>query len=83
MKRLVIPLASYLAVTIVVPVLNGAPVNAPFLEHAALVVTLTLTITGSLSLLLRPQRFVLIGSRGPRTRRQRQKSHLVWMRPSV
>jgi hypothetical protein len=47
------------------------------------VVTLTLTITGSLSLLLRPQRFVLIGSRGPRTRRQRQKSHLVWMRPSV
>ena len=58
MKRLVIPLASYLAVTIVVPVLNGAPVNAPFLEHAALVVTLTLTITGSLSLLSRPQRLV-------------------------
>jgi hypothetical protein len=53
MKRLVIPLASYLAVTVVVPVLNGAPVDADFLEHAALAITLPLTIAGTLSPLLR------------------------------
>lgn len=53
MKRLVIPLASYLTVTIVVPILNGAPVDADFLEHAALAITLPLTITATLSPVLR------------------------------
>jgi hypothetical protein len=48
MKRLLIPLASYLAVTILVPILNGAPIDAPFIEHAAL----TIIITGTLSPLL-------------------------------
>ncbi len=49
MKRLTIPLASYLAVTIVVPILNGAPTDAPFLEHTALAITLPLIIIGTLS----------------------------------
>lgn len=53
MRRLVIPLASYLAVTIVVPILNGTPLDAAFLEHAALAITLTLIIVGMLSLVLR------------------------------
>ena len=57
MKRLTIPLASYLAVTIVVPILNGAPIDAPFLEHTALAITLPLiiTITGTLSPLVTPR----------------------------
>lgn len=46
MKRLAIPLASYIAVTVVVPILNGAPTDAAFLEHTLLV----LTLTGTLSL---------------------------------
>jgi len=49
MNPLTIPLASYLAVTIVVPILNGAPIDAPFLEHTALAITLPLIITGTLS----------------------------------
>jgi len=52
MKRLAIPLASYLAVTIVVPILNGAPTDASFLEHSALAVILPLIIMGTLSPLL-------------------------------
>lgn len=48
MKRVLIPLASYLAVTIVVPILNGTPIDAPFIEHAAL----TIIITGTLSTLV-------------------------------
>ncbi len=51
MKRVLIPLASYLAVTIVVPILNGAPIDAPFIEHAAL----TIIITGTLSALRAPR----------------------------
>lgn len=53
MRRLVIPLASYLAVTIVVPVLNGAPLDRAFLEHAILAIALPLIITGMLSALPR------------------------------
>lgn len=49
MKRLTIPLASYLAVTIVVPILNGAPIDTPFLEHTALAIALPLIIIGTLS----------------------------------
>lgn len=48
MRRLVIPLASYLAVTIVVPVLNGAPLDRGFLEHAILAIGLPLIVTGML-----------------------------------
>ncbi len=52
MKRLAIPFASYLAVTIAVPILNGAPINAAFLDHAALAITIPLIVTGTLSPLL-------------------------------
>jgi hypothetical protein len=52
MKRLTIPLASYLAVTIVVPILNRTPLDSAFLDHAILTITLTLIITGTLSPLL-------------------------------
>ena len=52
MKRLAIPLLSYLAMTIAVPILNGAPVDAAFLEHAALAITIPLIVTGTLSPLL-------------------------------
>ncbi len=51
MKRLAIPLVSYLAITILVPILNGAPTDAAFLEHAALAITLPLIITVTLSIL--------------------------------
>lgn len=57
MRRLVIPLASYLAITIVVPVLNGAPLDRAFLEHAILAIALPLIIATMLSVLLRCQRF--------------------------
>lgn len=57
MRRLVIPLASYLAVTIVVPILNGASMDADFREHAALAIALPLIIAGMFSLVLRCQRF--------------------------
>ncbi len=53
MRRLVIPLASYLAVTIVVPVLNGAPLDRAFLEHAILAIALPLIITRMLCALAR------------------------------
>jgi hypothetical protein len=55
MKRVLIPLASYLAVTIVVPILNGAPIDAPFIEHAAL----TIIITGTLSAFASPRNHTL------------------------
>ncbi|MBT8453582.1 MAG: hypothetical protein KJO40_16580 [Deltaproteobacteria bacterium] len=60
MRRLVIPLASYLAVTIVVPILNGASIDADFREHAALAIALPLIIATMLSLVLRCQRFVIV-----------------------
>lgn len=44
MKRLAIPLGSYLAVTIVVPALNGTPLDAAFLEHAVVAIALSLLI---------------------------------------
>lgn len=44
MKRLAIPLASYVAVTVLVPILNGAPIDAAFLEHALLAIALPLVI---------------------------------------
>lgn len=59
MKRLTIPLASYLAVTIVVPILNGAPIDAPFLDHAALVII----ITGTLSTLVTSRNHALSAAR--------------------
>ena len=52
MKRLAIPLLSYLAMTVAVPILNGAPIDAAFLEHAALAITIPLIIMGTLSPLL-------------------------------
>jgi len=54
MKRQLIPFASYLSVTVLVPVLNGAPIDAQFLENA----TLIIIITGTLSTL------VCIGNHG-------------------
>lgn len=56
MKRLAIPLASYLAVTIVVPVLNGAPTDAAFLEHVGVTVALALLIAIVLTLPLEPRK---------------------------
>lgn len=53
MKRLAIPLASYLAVTIVVPILNGAPTDAAFLEHAILAIIFPLAIAGLFRLSLK------------------------------
>ncbi len=52
MKRLAIPLASYLGVTIVVPLLNGTPADVAFQEHAVLAITLPLIIAGTLSCFL-------------------------------
>lgn len=52
MKRLATPLMSYLAITVAVPILNGAPMDAAFLDHASLAITIPLIIMGILSPLL-------------------------------
>lgn len=52
MRRFAVPFLSYLAVTVVVPVLNGACIAAPFAEHVARAAGLPIAIAAVLSRLL-------------------------------
>jgi len=52
MRRFAVPFLSYLAVTVVVPLLNGTRVTSAFAEHVALAVGLPIAVAALLSRLL-------------------------------